>query len=221
MVKKLLKTVFSRRFLFRASLISILLVFLIILGSNYRVESVSEPYVSSTIEDLPTVKVGLIPGTIKTLRNGVPNRYFSYRIEAAVKLYNSGKIRHFLISGDNGTKDYNEPEDMLQSLLDAGIPRSAITLDYAGFDTYDSMIRAKKVFGQDQFIVISQRFQNERAVYIARRFDIEAYGYNAKDVTAYGGFRTKAREYLARVKAVIEVTFNVQPTFLGEKVVIP
>lgn len=169
---------------------------------------------------MPKVKVGIVPGTIRYLASGNPNLYFSYRIDAAVKLYQSGKISHLLISGDNGREGYNEPLDMKNALMEQGIPENAITLDYAGFDTYDSMIRAQEVFGQDRYIVISQEFQNERAVYIARRFGIEAYGFNAKDVKNYGGLRTKVRETLARVKAFVEVQLGVQPTYLGEKVII-
>jgi len=80
------------------------------------------------------------------------------------------------------------------------------------------MIRAKEVFGQQSFIVVSQEFQNERAVYIARSFGIDAFGYNAKNVEAYGGFLTKVREFFARGKAFAEVILGVRPTFLGEKV---
>lgn len=204
----------------RSVLIGILSVLFMIGWSNLRVEMVSDDYVFSNVEDVPKTKVGLVLGTVKSLKNGNPNLYFSYRIDAAQKLHESGKVRHFLVSGDNGVKGYNEPQDMKDALVERGIPASAITLDYAGFDTYDSMIRAKEVFGQPSFVVISQEFQNERAVYIARRFGIEAYGFNAKDVNHYGGFRTKVREVFARVKAYFEVLVEVKPTFLGEKILI-
>ncbi len=201
-------------------LLSSELLILLFVWANFRVLVVSHSYVSDKVSALPEVKVGIVPGTIRYLASGSPNLYFSYRIDAAVKLYESGKISHLLISGDNGRKGYNEPLDMKNALMEQGIPESVITLDYAGFDTYDSMIRAREVFGQDQFIVISQEFQNERAIYIARRFGIEAFGFNARDVTQYGGFRTKVRETLARVKAFVEVQLGVKPTYLGEKVLI-
>ncbi len=192
----------------------------LLLIANFGVTAVSRPYVTSDQDQLPEVKVAIVPGTVKYLRSGYINRYFAYRIDAAVELYRSGKVTHLLISGDNGRKDYNEPLDMKISLMEAGIPESAITLDYAGFDTYDSMIRAQEVFGQSEFIVVSQDFQNERAVYIARSFGIKAYGYNARDVTQYGGLRTKVREFFARGKAFVEVMLGVQPTYLGEKILI-
>lgn len=201
-------------------LISSELIILLFVWANFRVLVVSHSYVSGNVSVLPKVKVGIVPGTIRYLASGKPNLYFSYRIDAAVKLYQSGRISHLLISGDNGRRGYNEPLDMKNALMEQGIPESVITLDYAGFDTYDSMIRAREVFGQDQFIVISQEFQNERAIYIARRFGIQAYGYNARDVKRYGGFRTKVRETLARVKAFVEVQLGVKPTYLGDKVII-
>lgn len=213
-----MKKRFSKRLVLRIFLVLFVVPLVILLWANYRVEAKSEAFVTSNIDELPEVKVAIVPGTIKYLSSGYVNRYFSYRIDAAVQLYEEGKVKHFIISGDNSRKDYNEPQDMKESLLEKGIPAEIITLDYAGFDTYDSMIRAKEVFGQNEFIVVSQEFQNERAVYIARSFDIKAYGYNAREVTAYGGIRTKAREFLARGKAFIEVLIGVQPTFLGEKI---
>lgn len=216
-----MQTLFRKRTLGLLFVIFSELIVLLFVWANFRVIVVSDSYVSAKIDSLPKVKVGIVPGTIRYLSSGNPNLYFSYRIDAAVKLYKSGKISHLLISGDNGRKEYNEPLDMRNALMEQGIPESVITLDYAGFDTYDSMIRAKEVFGQNRFIVISQEFQNERAVYIARRFGIEAYGFNANDVRRYGGLRTKVRETLARVKAFVEVQLGVKPTFLGEKVTIP
>lgn len=211
----------SRKNTLRFVVLSLCAAFFFLLFANFRVESVSEDYVTGNLEKLPDVQVGIVPGTRKYLSNGWINEYFQNRISAAVRLYNTGKIKYLLISGDNGRKEYNEPEDMRLSLIEAGVPDSVIYLDYAGFDTYDSMIRAKKVFGQQRFVVISQEFQNERAVYIARRFDIEAFGYNAKDVKYAGGFRTKLREFFARGKAYVEVNLGVEPTYLGEKIAIP
>lgn len=216
--RKPLKSYLTRKFAFRFLFVLIAFPSLILLWANYRVESVSDDYVTSNIEELPDVKVAIVPGTIKFLWSGYVNEYFQYRINAAVKLYQAGKVEHFLVSGDNSRKDYNESDDMRLSLIEAGIPDSIITMDFAGFDTYDSMIRARDVFGQTKFIVVSQEFQNERAVYIARSFGIEAYGFNAENVTSYGGVKTKTREFFARGKAYVEVLFGVEPTYLGEKV---
>lgn len=186
--------------------------------ANFSVYFESKEYLTTDVKTLPKVKVGLMLGTSRYIGNGTPNAFFFNRIEAAVSLYESGKIQYVLVSGDNGTKEYNEPEDMKTELIARGIPSEKIVLDFAGFDTYDSMIRAQKVFGQNEFIVISQHFHNQRAVYIARRFGIQAYGYDAGDVKTYGGFRTKVREWFACVKAYFEVKAGVEPKFFGEKV---
>jgi SanA protein len=138
-----------------------------------------------------------------------------------MKLYEAGKIEYLVISGDNSREEYNEPQDMKDKLVKRGFPEEKIYLDYAGFRTYDSMIRMKEIFGQTSFTIISQEFHVERAVFIARHFDIDAIGYNAKDVESYGGFRTKLREKFARVKVFIDFLFRKKPKFLGDPVEIP
>ena len=164
--------------------------------------------------------MGLLLGTSKKVKSGRNNQYFFNRIDATVDLYKNGKIKNVIISGDHGRKDYNEPEDMKTELMKGGIPDSVIYLDYAGFRTLDAVIRAKEVFGQASFLVISQQFHNERAVFIARHLGISAFGYNAKEVGARYGFRTKVREFFARDKVFLDLIFGVKAKFLGEKIVI-
>jgi len=200
---------------------SFLLSVFIVCWSNFSVYYESKDFISKDISELPPVKTGLLLGTSRNLRGGFENAYFFNRIDACVQLYDAGKIKNVLISGDNGRKDYNEPEDMKKELVARGIPEKHIFLDYAGFDTYDSVLRAWKIFGQKSFIVISQHFHNQRAVYIARRFGLNAYGYDATDVQKMYGIKTKFREFFACVKAYFEVKLNVEPTFLGEQINIP
>lgn len=119
------------------------------------------------VETIPENRVGLLLGTSPKLRGGRPNLYFNYRITAAVELFQAGKISRILVSGDNRRMNYNEPVEMRKALIAHGIPDSVIVMDFAGIRTLDSVIRAKKVFGQDRFTIISQRFHNERALYIA------------------------------------------------------
>ena len=202
-------------------LYSFLLSVFIVCWSNFSVYYESKDFISEDVAELPSVKTGLLLGTSRNLRGGFENAYFFHRIDACVKLYGGGKIKNVLISGDNGRKDYKEPEDMKQELIARGIPAAHIFLDYAGFDTYDSVLRAWKIFGQKSFIVISQHFHNQRAVYIARRFGLNAYGYDATDVQKMYGIKTKFREFFACVKAYFEVKLNVEPTFLGEQIHIP
>nr|WP_314543712.1 ElyC/SanA/YdcF family protein [uncultured Empedobacter sp.] len=186
--------------------------------ANYKIENSTEEFVSDKLEILPKTKVAVVLGTAPNLVSGYQNYYFTYRIEAATKLYQSGKVTHFILSGDHGRKNYNEPEAMKQALIKNGIPENVIYLDYAGFRTLDSMIRAKEIFGQNEFIVVSQGFHNQRAVYIARQNGINAYGYNARDVNKHAGLKTNIREYFARTKVFIDSFFGIQPKFLGEKI---
>lgn len=168
---------------------------------------------------IPYNKVGLLLGTSKLLANGQNNKYFDNRIKATVALYKAAKIKYIVISGDNSTYHYNEPEDMKQALLQAGIPENAIYLDYAGFRTLDSVVRCKEIFGQHTITIVSQPFHNARAIFIARQNQMEAVGYNATDVNKYMGIKTRIREVAARVKLYIDLyLINKQPKFMGEKI---
>jgi SanA protein len=167
---------------------------------------------------IPFRKVGILLGTSKFDRPGHINPYYAHRIEAAAQLLKSGKIKYLVISGDNGRKEYSEPEAMRADLMSEGIDSTRIYLDYAGFRTFDSMIRLDKIFGQTAVTVISQEFHNERAIYIAAKLGISAIGFNAGNVADR---KTMFREKLARVKVFIDFLFGTKPKFLGEKVVIP
>jgi SanA protein len=175
----------------------------------------------SDTKSIPYNKVGLLLGTSKNLASGYPNLYYDYRIEAATRLLKEGKIKYLIISGDNGRKEYSEPEDMRASLMAAGIDSSVIFLDYAGFRTFDSMVRLKEIFSQDSVTIISQQFHNERAIYMAEKEGIAAIGFNAADVSAKYGFRVLLREKLARVKVFVDYWLGKKPKFLGSKVIIP
>lgn len=184
-----------------------------------HVGNTAEDYIYRDVQKLPVCKVGVVLGTSSRLKGGSRNTYFEQRMNAAYKLLESNKVSYLLVSGDNRTLDYNEPQAMYDALVKRGVPKEKIIFDYAGFRTLDSMVRAKKVFGQQRFIVISQRFHNERAVYIARHFQIEAYAYDARDVETSAGFRTRLREMLARVKMILDLyILNTQPHFLGEEI---
>ncbi len=175
------------------------------------------PFLYSSVEQIPAKNVGLILGTSPYLGN----QYFKNRIDAAVLLFNSGKIKCIIVSGDNHVEGYDEPTAMKKKLLARGIPDSCIILDYAGFRTLDSIIRCKEVFGQNEFTIISQQFHNERALFIAHHYGIEAIAFNAQDVNKNYGLKTALREYLARMKCIIDLyLLNTQPHFLGEKIIL-
>lgn len=201
-------------------LIGIFLIFAIIFCANYSVVHATDEYVYEDISSVPRNKAGLLLGTSKLLRSGQPNEYFHYRIQAAADLYKAGKIEVIVISGDNSRNDYNEPEDMKNELMRHGVPENKIYLDYAGFRTLDSIVRMEKIFGQKSFTVISQKFHNERAIYIAHAKGLHAIGYNAEDVNIYRGFKTQVREKFARVKLFLDLWTGKEPKFLGEPVII-
>ncbi|KAA5533625.1 vancomycin high temperature exclusion protein [Taibaiella lutea] len=180
----------------------------------------TEKQLYSDVNSIPHNKVGLVLGTSKHLAGGFINYYYQYRIDAAVALYKAGKIDFVLVSGDNGTKSYDEPTTMQDDLIAAGIPKEKIFMDYAGFRTLDSILRCKYVFGEDNITVISQPFHNQRAVFIANHKDVHAIAFNAKDVSKNAGFKTLLREKFARVKMLLDLVFNKQAKFYGQKVVI-
>ena len=187
--------------------------------SYFLVESAGWKTTYTDVNNMEAYDVALVLGTSKYTRTGNRNPYFAYRIDAAADLYFSGKVKKILVSGDNSLKEYNEPQDMYQALIAKGIPKEDIVLDFAGFRTFDSVIRAREVFGQESFVVVSQQFHIERAIYIAHSKHMDnVVGYAAKDPTTA---RTKmfTREILARTKAVLDCyILGTSPKFLGDKV---
>lgn len=189
--------------------------------SNRFIVNATAGKIFADINTIPYNKTGLLLGTGKFMQNGLINPFYQYRIDAAVELLKAKKIKYLVISGDNSRTDYNEPELMRADIIANGIDSSCIYLDYAGFRTFDSIIRLKEIFGQDSVTIISQQFHNERAVYIASKEKIFAIGYNAKDVGGKPGFRMQLREKLARVNLFVDEIFNRQPRFLGPKISLP
>lgn len=185
------------------------------------VSNVSARYLYSDVDKIPVNNVGLLLGTSKYLGDGSQNYFFYNRIDAATLLYQQKKISYILISGDNRKKNYNEPRDMKLELIKRGIPEKAIYLDYAGLRTLDSVIRCHEIFGQEKITVISQKFHNERAVFIALNNGIEAVAFNANQPGGYGNFKVKKREMFARVLLLLDIyIFDKKPRFLGEKIMI-
>lgn len=189
--------------------------------ANHIIDQHSKNKVYSDVNLIPHKKVGLLLGTEKYLNSGDINPYFQYRINSATELYKANKIEYIVASGDNSTHDYNEPLEMQNSLFELGVPRERVYLDFAGFRTYDSVVRMNEIFGQDDFVIISQEFHNKRAIYIADQLNLKAIGYNAKDVNPISGFKTNMREYLARVNVFWDILIGKNPKFLGEKIKIP
>ena len=200
------------------TILGIILSLLAMLFANILTNKASECRTFDDVPSLPTCNTALLLGTSKYLRSGAVNPYFAYRIDAAIELYQGGKVSHVVVSGDNSIDSYNEPQDMKNALIKGGVPANVITLDYAGFNTYDSVYRMKLIFGQDKFIVVSQKFHNQRAIYIAQWAGLDVYGFNAEGVSAYLGVKVNMREKLARVKMFLDIMSNRDPKFLGEQI---
>ena len=197
------------------------IAFVFVYFCNKTIMQVSKGKLYSRPDVIPFNKVGLLLGTSKFLVDGRPNLYYLFRIQAAVELYKHGKIKYIIVSGDNGTTDYNEPEDMRNDLIAQGVDASHIYLDHAGFRTFDSIVRLKRIFGQESVTIISQPFHNERAIYIASKEGIAAIGFNARDINSEAGLKVQVREKFARVKVFLDYLFGKEPKFLGEKILIP
>lgn len=204
-------------------LISLIILFSITVMSVDRyISSYSAPFIFDRWNQLPDNRCGLLLGTSKYKITGGINPYFSQRLDAAAMLYHSGKIKYIIASGDNSELNYNEPRTMKTGLKQRGVPAENIFLDYAGFRTLDSIVRAREIFGQDSITVISQEFHNQRAVYIGRSYGIKVTGFNADDDDEYLQIVVRLREVLARYKAFIDVNIiKEQPKFLGERILIP
>lgn len=188
---------------------------LLIFVCNMVIESSAKHKTYTSVASIPKNRVGLVLGTSKKLVTGHPNPYYTHRINATASLFKAQKIDFVLVSGDNGSIYYNEPTTMKKDLISQGIPEDRIFLDYAGFRTLDSMVRAKVVFGLDSVTVISQKFHNERAIYLANQKGLDAIGFNAKDIKGQQGFKVQFREYFARVKVFIDLVLNTEPKFYG------
>lgn len=195
--------------------------FAIVFGANYAVTLSSLDGSYNTIEEVPYTHVGLLLGTSKYATGGGLNQYFASRIQAAKELLIADRIDYLVISGDNGTANYNEPESMKQALIAEGIPEDRLILDYAGFDTYDSVVRMQKVFQQQEFIIVSQEFHTARALFIAKHKGLNAIAYNAKEIQGPSSGPLWVRETFARVKAVLDVISDRDPKFLGDPITIP
>lgn len=209
-------TASGRRRLRRSLLWAAALAVGVVLLINNWVINNSEAYVYANWSLLPENEVGLVLGTSPYARNGRPNPQFHGRIEAAVQLYQLGKIKKIIVSGANPDATYNEPRQMWRELTKAGVPSQAITMDFAGVRTFDSMRRAQDVFGLEQLTVITQEYHAYRAVFLAKKLGIRVSGYAAPSDRIGVFSRTYIREVFARVKAVLDLyVLSTQPKFLG------
>ncbi|MYV54438.1 ElyC/SanA/YdcF family protein [Streptomyces sp. SID3212] len=166
-----------------------------------------------TVADVPATDVAVVFGA--GLREGRPSPYLAHRLDTAAELYRTGKVRVVLVTGDNSRVEYDEPDAMRTYLTGHGVPDGRIVSDYAGFDTWDSCARAKKIFGVDRAVLVTQGFHVRRAVALCRSAGVDSYGVGVDerhDVTWYYG---GAREVFAAGKAALDAALRPDPHFLG------
>ncbi len=179
-------------------------VLAILMAINFWIVNSTVHKIHHSSEFVPRDRVALILGTSKRTIEGHSNMYFDQRIDAAVKLFRSGHIRKIIVSGDNRTQFYNEPRDMLNALLEKGIPEETIVLDPGGISTLDSVVRSRWVYGSEKILIITQDFHCYRALFIADHFGIDAEAYSA-DKKSKLSSTLATREVLARIKAVFDL----------------
>ena len=170
-----------------------------------------------TVADAPSEPVAVVFGAGLN-PDGTPSGYLADRLDTALDLYHLGKVKSFLVTGDNDRTSYDEPDAMRDYLLRHGVPADRIVRDYAGFHTWDSCSRARRIFGVRSALLVSQGFHIRRAVALCRSVGIDAYGVSTTqphDVTWYYG---AAREIPAASEALLDVLFQPDPTFLGPQV---
>lgn len=210
-----------KRRLLMLEVLAALPIFVVLL-CDWMITSAGKGRIFDDVSEVPATHTALVLGTSPTRADGARNRFFGPRMKAAANLFHAGKVKSLLVSGDNSTQYYDEPTAMKNELITLGVPEDRIVCDYAGLRTLDSVVRAKEVFGQSRITIVSQRFHNERAIYLARAHGIEAYGLNATSVPISESLKTHLREVFARVKAVLDVhLLGTKPRHLGPPVAVP
>ena len=198
--------------------LGILGVFLLLSINQYIKQSVKKDILTmNQAKDLKDVDCILVLGA-GVREDGTPSLMLNERLELGIALYQSGASQKLLMSGDHGRKDYDEVNTMKGYALSQGITSEDVFMDHAGFSTYESIYRAKEIFQAKKIIIVSQEYHLYRALYIADKFGIEAYGVAAKGEEYQGQTYREFREILARNTDFLSVIFRPKPTYLGEAI---
>ena len=184
-----------------------------------RLDRAAEAKSFSDVGKVPAVDVALVLGTAPIGPEGGPNRYFVYRLDAAAALYKAGKAKYFIVSGTREGR-FDEPTAMRDGLVERGVPAAVIYRDFGGDRTLDSIVRARRVYGQTRLIIVSQRFHLSRALFLAREQGIEAWGFEAQDVKRAYSLMTELRRYPSALRAYVDVWFDTPPKYTGARIVI-
>ena len=196
-------------------------IVLVIIACNCWLLAANRTRIFSTGTDVPVRAVAIVLGTSPRVGRW-KNSFFEGRMDTAAQLWRAGKVRHLLVSGDNSRNDYDEPTAMRDALLTRGVPARAITLDYAGFRTLDSLVRAREVFGLRDLIIVTDDWHQPRAIFLAAAAGLDALGVSSAELPWSMSGKTRVREWLSRVKAVADVcVLRTKPKFLGQPVALP
>ncbi|MEU1078124.1 MULTISPECIES: ElyC/SanA/YdcF family protein [unclassified Streptomyces] len=168
-----------------------------------------------TVARAPASGVAVVFGA--GLWQGEPSPYLAHRLDAAVELYRAGKVRAVLVTGDNGRPEYDEPDAMRAYLVRHGVPDGRVVSDFAGFDTWDSCVRARKIFGVERAVLVSQGFHIRRAVALCEAAGVDSYGVAVDAVHDATWYYGSTREVFAAGKAALDAAFKPGPRFLGPK----
>lgn len=199
---------------------TVLLLALLAWAAERRLDRLAEAYVTDDSARLPAMDVALVLGAAPIGPEGGPNRYFEYRLDAAAALWKSGKVKYLLVSGDRRPPDYDEPTAMRDGLVKRGVPAAVIYRDFAGVRTWDSVLRAREVFGQTRIIVVSQRFHLARALFLAHAGGGEAWGFEARDVARAYSLLTELRRYPSALRAYWDVWVGTPPRHAGAPIAV-
>jgi len=207
--------------IFKILVISGLIALFILISVNIYIIKTTENYIYTESKLVPSdlkVDAVLVLGAKVYPKTGRLSDILKDRVDTAVEIYRNGNAEKFLLSGDHGQVDYDEVNVMKDYLLNLGIPEEDIFLDHAGFDTYDSVVRAKEVFEVKSVIISTQKFHLYRAIYISRKKGMQTYGVVADKQKYVDEIRNNLRESLARTKSFFDILLNASPKFLGETI---
>jgi SanA protein len=180
----------------------------LIVFSNVYIIKKSTPYLYNDTDHLPKSNFGIVLGTNKYLLEGGINVYFADRVAAAGKLYHAGSIKKIVVSGHVEGRYYNEPEQIKAALVKLGVDTPDIVIDTTGDRTLKTVKNLKLMGINDSVVIISQKFHNQRAVFLAREMGVESTGYNVPDQLSKKNYKTYIREVFAKTMAFLEVVFK-------------
>ncbi|MCX2472848.1 YdcF family protein [Pedobacter sp. MC2016-05] len=195
-------------------LIAILIGIVFVFASSYLVKNKTENKIYSDLNATPKTKVAIIFGA--GVRNNKPSKYLKDRLDAGISLYKNNKVDKILLSGDNGRDEYDELTVMKLYCYENGVDTNKIYIDYAGFDSYSTMYRAKHIFKVDTAVLVTQQYHLNRCIYIGDELGVKCYGFSA-NTGIYRGYKYYAfRENLSIAKATLDVLRHRKPRYLGQ-----